>query len=81
MLVYGIVIGIVVGLALGGVADYLLLRFGWKPAALFSAAFLACIDAVGWRTSLDALDLVLVALAYAAARLLVEPAVKRHLKQ
>ena len=73
-------VGIVIGLALGVVADYLYLKHGWKPVLVLSLALVAVTTMVIWQTDLDATAAVGVMLAYAAARFLAEPLLKKHVQ-
>jgi hypothetical protein len=76
-----LILGIVIGLALGSVVDLVLVCYGWKAAAVMTLAVIAGLDLLVWRTSLTLLDVTLLLLAFASARLLVEPAIKRRLRR
>jgi galactitol-specific phosphotransferase system IIC component len=73
-------VGIVIGLVLGLVADYIYIKYGWKPVLVLSLALVAATTMVIWQTDLDATAAVGVMLAYASTRFLAEPMLKRHVQ-
>jgi hypothetical protein len=73
-----LLVGIVIGLVLGVVADYVRLKYGWKPVLALSITLVVVTSVVIRQTGLDATAAVGVMLAYAATRFLVEPMLKRR---
>ena len=74
-------VGIAIGFALGVLADYIYLKYGWKPVLVLSLALVACTTIVIWQTDLDGTAAVGVMLTYAATRFLVEPMLKKHVQR
>ena len=73
-------IGVVIGLTVGSFADFILLKYGWKPALALSVAYLSCVFAVTVQADLSSTVEGALLVAYGMSRFLAQPLLKKHIQ-